>query len=103
MSAPAPMTRRAERSDVEQAVLGHGRDLGPFYEMGGRRLQRDGRFPVRVTIQFYRATSNGVVSDQDLADVQRQIARVYEQADFVGSLVVPQVRRHRPTDWYVHQ
>lgn len=100
MPAAAPQAR-SERggSDVEQAVLGHGEDLGPFQEMRGLRLERDDRFPVRVTVQFYRATSNGVLSDQDIDDVHDQIARVYDEADFVGSLVVPESDRTRPTDW----
>ena len=38
-------------------------------------------------MQFYKATSNGVVSDGDMADIAAQIARVYEQAGYVGSLV----------------
>ena len=87
------------RSDVEQAVIGHGDDLGPFREMGRLALVRDDRFPVRVTVQFYKATSNGIVSDADLRDAQRQIERVYEDGDFVGSLVVPQGGHTRPTDW----
>ncbi|MEM9071404.1 MAG: hypothetical protein AAGE52_23055 [Myxococcota bacterium] len=86
-------------SDVEQAVIGHGEALGPFREMGGLRLVRDDRFPVRVTMQFYKATSNGVVSDADIADAHRQIERVYEDGDFVGSLVVPSSDRTRPTEW----
>lgn len=36
-------------------------------------------------MQFYKATSNGVVSEADIAE---QINRVYKQADYVGSLVV---------------
>jgi hypothetical protein len=99
-AAPAPTRRsRAMESDVEQAVLGHGDDLGPFREMGGLRLERDPRFPIRVTVQFYRATSNGVLSDADLDAVRRTIDRVYEDGDFVGSLVVPRDERRRPTDW----
>jgi hypothetical protein len=99
--APAPAGRRrgGARSDVEQAVLGHGEDLGPFEEMRSLRLERDDRFPVRVTIQFYRATSNGVLKEEDIREVRDQIARVYEEADFVGSLVVPESDRTRPTDW----
>lgn len=93
----------ARRSDVEEAVLGHGEDIGPFYEMGNMALERDPQFPVRVTIQFYRATSNGVVSDQDMADVAKMISRVYADADFVGSLVVPEGPRNRPTDWIKDQ
>jgi hypothetical protein len=88
-------------SDVEQAVLGHGDAQGPHGECGGLTLERDERFPVRVTVQFYKATSNGMVSDTDLADVERSIKRVYSDGDFVGSLVVPtsQQDRQRPTSW----
>ena len=99
----APMAkaeaRRSRGSDVEQAVLGHGDDQGPFRELAGMRLERDPRFPIRVTVQFYKATSNGVVSDENLADVHHAIEQVYGNGDYVGSLVVPQGERHRPTDW----
>ncbi len=103
-TASAPMKSSASprggaRSDVEQAVLGHGEEMGRFAEVNGLRLQRDARFPIRVTVQFYKATSNGVVSDQDLAEVQGSIEKVYANADYVGSLVVPQSQRTRPTDW----
>lgn len=88
------------RSDVEQAVIGHGDAMGPFEECGGLDLVRDERFPVRVTVQFYKATSNGVISESDLVDVERSIKRVYENGDFVGSLVVPSdADRKRPTNW----
>ena len=101
--AAAPKRRsRAARSDVEQAVLGHGKDLGPFREMANLSLERDDRFPIRVTVQFYQATSNGVVSAQDLANVKKTIDRVYDSADYVGSLVVPNDAAHRPTDWHRH-
>lgn len=98
-SASKGMARRGGASDVEQAVLGHGDELGPFSEMGHQKLERDSRFPIRVTVQFYKATSNGVVSPENLADVKRGIDRVYAEADYVGSLVVPKGERHRPTDW----
>jgi len=95
-----PMAAEMETpSDVEQAVLGHGETEGPFVELNGLTIERDDRFPIRVTVQFYRATSNGVVSDDDLDDVRAQIEQVYEQGDYVGSLVVPEGERVRPTDW----
>ncbi len=100
--AAAPMAEKSMargRSDVEQAVLGHGDDLGPFDEMQNYKLDRDPRFPIRITVQFYKATSNGVVSDQDLVDVADSIGKVYKSADYVGSLVVPEGQRNRPTDW----
>ncbi|MBM4281454.1 MAG: hypothetical protein FJ137_12080 [Deltaproteobacteria bacterium] len=100
-SAGSPRSEEAPRSDVEQAVLGHGDDLGAFSEGRGLKLERDPRFPVRVTVQFYKATSNGVVTATELADAKRQIDRVYAQGDFVGSLVVPESERSRPTDWHL--
>jgi hypothetical protein len=88
---------RSRVSDVEAAVIGHGLDQGPVREVGRTRIRRDPRFPVRVTIQFYRATSNGVVSDADLESAAAAIERVYADADYVGSLVIgPQ---DRPTAW----
>jgi len=92
---------RSAGSDVEAAVIGHGEDLGPVVEGNKLKLERDDRFPVRVTVQFYKATSNGVVSDADLDDAKKQIDKVYAAGDYVGSLVVPEGQRHRPTDWHL--
>ncbi len=97
MAPPAAAPSR--RSDVERAVLGHGRVEGKFEEARGQRLERDERFPIRITVQFYKATSNGVVSEADLDAIAQAIGNVYEHADFVGSLVVPQGDRQRPTEW----
>jgi len=78
---------KAERSDVENAVIGHGEMEGPFTEIDNLNIERDPNFPIRVTIQFYKATSNGVVTDSDLAQIKSEIDRVYSQSDSVGSLV----------------
>ncbi len=88
----------AEPSDVEEAVIGHGKVEGPFTEIDGLEIERDERYPVRVTVQFYKATSNGVVSEQDIADIAAQINKVYQQAEYVGSLVV-EGRTGRPTEY----
>lgn len=88
---------RSGGSDVEEAVIGHGEVEGPFTEIAGLRIERDERFPIRATVQFYQATSNGVISEQDVARFAEQIARVYEDADYVGSLVV-EGETERPTE-----
>jgi hypothetical protein len=89
---------RPPESDVEQAVLGHGPELGPYTELDGLTIERDNRFPVRVTVQFYQATSNGVISQADVTRFAAQIDKVYASADYVGSLVVPRGQK-RPTQW----
>jgi hypothetical protein len=87
----------AAESDVEEAVVGHGKVEGPFTEIDGLDIERDERYPVRVTVQFYQATSNGVVSEADMARLAAQIGKVYEQGDYVGSLVV-EGETGRPTE-----
>jgi hypothetical protein len=96
----APMkSAMEEKSDVEQAVLGHGPLKGPFTEGNGVVLERDPQFPVRITMQFYKATSNGVVDERDLDQIASTIGSVYEHADYVGSLVIPENDTMRPTEW----
>jgi hypothetical protein len=85
-------------SNVEAAVIGHGEIEGPFTEIDNLAIERDPDFPIRVTVQFYKATSNGVVSEQDMQDIRQQIARVYADADYVGSLVVDGPSE-RPTEY----
>lgn len=89
MAAPgAAYDRKASAlSDVEEAVIGHGDLEGPFTEIDGLAIERDPDYPVRVTVQFYKATSNGVVSSQDLKDIKAQIDKVYSMSSYVGSLV----------------
>ncbi len=86
------------KSDVEAAVIGHGKVEGPFTEVAGLDIERDERYPVRVTVQFYKATGNGVVSEADIKEISGQIQRVYRQADYVGSLVVDGDTK-RPTEY----
>jgi hypothetical protein len=95
-SAPAPLMQRT-RSNVEAAVIGHGEVEGPFTEVDNLAIERDPRFPIRVTVQFYKGTSNGVVSAADMKTIHQQIAKVYEDADYVGSLVVDG-QTDRPTE-----
>jgi hypothetical protein len=96
-------------SDVEAAVIGHGDVEGPFTEIDNLAIERDPDYPIRVTVQFYKATSNGVVSETDMAEIRQQIDRVYADADYVGSLVVdgPSDRptehdgpKVEPPDWW---
>jgi len=109
MPAPsaAPMQEGASEArgsggggvDIDRAVLGHGPTEGPYTELDGLTIKRDPRFPVRVTVQFYQATSNGAVDAENIAAMAAQIDRVYATADYVGSLVVPAKTEARPTQW----
>ena len=108
MDGAAKVATRA-RSDVENAVIGHGDLEGPFTEIDNLAIERDERFPVRVTVQFYKATSNGAVGESDMQDIAAQIKRVYSQSDYVGSLVTEgetgrvteyEGSKVQPADWW---
>lgn len=103
------MLRSGCRSDVEAAVIGHGQVEGVFTEVDSLAIERDPSLPLRVTIQFYKATSNGIMSAQDAQQIAAQINRVYDEADFVGSLVTGgdsgrpteyQGAKMPPPDWW---
>ena len=102
-SSSAPMGASADYdsrgSNVEAAVIGHGELEGPFTEIDDLDIRRDPEFPIRVTVQFYKATSNGVASQQDIDEIAEEIQKVYDQGTYVGSLVVPDPGSYRPTDW----
>lgn len=109
LDAPVPMSAPAEgkaagalryEADMEVAVLGHGELQGPFTELAGLAVERDPRFPVRVTVQFYQATSSARVSGEQMAGLARLVGKVYEKGDWVGSLVCPGPGdARRPTAW----
>jgi len=96
--AAAPSAAFKADGDVEAAVIGHGAVEGPFTEIDGLAIERDPRFPIRVTVQFYKATSNGIVTEADMEAIAEQIERVYDEADYVGSLVVDG-GTDRPTEY----
>ena len=83
-----PQNQLPKQSDMEDAVIGHGKDEGEHLELGGHKLERDDRYPIRITVQFYKATSNGIINDQDLENIRQCIDAAYSSADYVGSLVV---------------
>lgn len=93
-AVPAPCAR----SRTEDAVIGHGKVEGPYTEVDGLAIERDPRFPVRVTVQFYKATADGQVTDADVAGIAAQLDKVYANADYVGSLVT-QGETNRPTEY----
>ncbi|HYE06034.1 MAG TPA: hypothetical protein VEL07_11010 [Planctomycetota bacterium] len=76
------------RAGVETAVIASGPTEGPWLGLAGCTIQRDFRFPIRATVQFYQATDQATVGDADVQRVAAAIERIYLDADAVGSLVV---------------
>ncbi|MFT3917149.1 MAG: hypothetical protein QM704_24605 [Anaeromyxobacteraceae bacterium] len=98
--ASGAVAKEEQKSDLEVAVLGHGPLQGPFTELAGLEVERDPRFPIRVTVQFYQATATGKVTGEQMAHLASIVEKVYAKGDHVGSLVVPGPRdAARPTAW----
>lgn len=89
--------RKREKDDVEDVIVKvSDKDEGPFPTVKEKDLTRDSRFPIRVTLQFYKATSNGVMDDATMKKIADQIVEAQKDADFIGSLVTGR-SVHRPT------
>lgn len=101
MAPPAPGAAKAraeESAGLDDAVIGHGELEGPFTEIDGLAIKRDARFPIRVTLQFYKATDTGAVSAAEMKAMADQIAAVYADAKAIGSLVCDP-DTGRSTEW----
>merc|ERR1719384_2648885 len=61
-------------------------------------LKRNEDYPIRVTLQYYKATSNGVVNKEVMDDIVKQLESSQKQADFIGSLVT-EYNKNRPSEW----
>jgi hypothetical protein len=68
-------------------VIGHGDLEGPYTEVDDLKIERDHRFPIRVTVQFYQATDVATLDENTVVDLKKQLDSVFKGADAVGSLV----------------
>ena len=98
-AAPSAMMKCAfEEESIDDAVIGHGEVEGPFTEIDHLPIKRDARFPIRVTVQFYKATSTGDITGAEMAALASEIEAVYTDAKAVGSLVTDD-DTGRSTEW----
>ena len=89
---------QSQSCNVEDAMVKVGESQGPFTEVNSLEIERDDRFPVRVTLQFYKTTSNGVVTDEIMEQILKQVQSPQKNADHIGSLVV-NPNADRPTEF----
>jgi hypothetical protein len=75
-------------ADVEDAIIKVGQAEVEFNEIGDVEIERDPDFPIRVTLQFYKATSNGVCDESHMAAISNQIKESRKYGIDIGSLVV---------------
>ena len=86
--------------DVESAIIKVGESEGIHREIGNCEIERDPQFPVRVTLQYYKATSNGCVDDKVMSDIAAELQAARKWAVAISSLVTETT--NRTTEHSVH-
>lgn len=79
---------------VEHAIVSVGEPEGEYNELCGQKIVRDKRWPIRVTLQYYHATTTGTLDEAlaQLIDQQLREAQAHYMAISVGSLVLHSVK-----------
>jgi len=70
-----------------------------FDELNGlSTIERDTRYPIRVTLQYYKSTDNGILTKDIMKAIKNLLEKSQKQADFVGSLVTDYTIRSTEPD-----
>jgi hypothetical protein len=66
---------------------------GPFRGLGNHLLERDDRYPIRLTYQFYKITDEVNLKVEDVQEISQRIHSVYEAGSNQSSLVLQNTKR----------
>ena len=83
----APIYRSAQAKGVDMAVLSKGNHKGKYKGTKNLELERDTRFPIRCTFQWYRVTDSSSIDEAVVQDIANQFRLFEENAAAYGSLV----------------
>ena len=72
---------------MSHAIVRVGDSEGSYAELDNKELRRDTRYPVRVTMQYYKIT-NGAITDDHVDQVSKQIHAAMGKGVAFGSLVL---------------
>jgi len=89
----AKNSRCSKEVDVESAIISIGKSEGKHDEIHDCEIERDDRFPIRVTMQYYKATSNGAVDDAVMTQIRDELHGARKWAVAISSLVTETTNR----------
>jgi len=78
---------KVKKDGMDMGILSLGTDKGEFVGTKGLKLERDERFPIRCTLQYYRLTDDNKIDEATIKDIKNQNDRVEAKAIASGSLV----------------
>lgn len=73
---------------MDMGVIGLGSEEGFYLGTKGLKLERDERFPIRLTFQYYRVTDENFIKESDIQDIVTQLNQSLKMAVTSGSLVL---------------
>ena len=62
------------------------------------KLVRDDKYPIRMTLQYYKSTDNGTINDKIMKQIAKQLKMSQKHSNYIGSLVTENDSQ-RPTEW----
>lgn len=72
---------------MNMGVVGVGSSAGLYTGTKGLTFERDERFPIRCTFQYYRTTDQGYINERNVKDIAEQLAQQTKVSVASGSLV----------------
>lgn len=81
------------KSGMDMGQIGLGRTDGIYPSVKGKKIVRDERFPIRVTVQYYRVSDSSDILEKDVKDIADQLTSVVQKSVASGSLVFEKTDR----------
>lgn len=95
-------TPRIKSKGMENAMLRvSDTSRGVYAGLQKKKLVRDTRFPIRVTLQHYKVSDTQLLSEDSIKYIANKINSIYDNAEAQGSLVVGSSndpKKQRPTE-----
>ena len=86
-SAPLEMSMPMKSKGIDMGVLSKGDYKGSYGGTKNLKLERDPRFPIRCTFQWYRVTDTTTIEETVVKDIASQFKMFEDNASEYGSLV----------------
>lgn len=90
-------SRGARSFGMEHAMLRSSDSSEGAFQPLGVCFERDPRYPIRATFQFYRVTDTSEMFKEVFSDISKKLELVYDMAKDKGSLVIDHTTRATET------
>ena len=92
------MEKENNERGMDDAILQKGEAHSDFKGVNNKNLERDLKFPIRCTLQFYKVTDSASIPEAVFQDMNTKIKEVYTKGINQGSLVTDGFTG-RSTEW----